>query len=474
MILFPQYQPLSPRLPARKLSAPESIRFPESFRLWIAGRLPCCAPCLVLPTALVLLVALAGCSKLEHKHASETVYVLSKQTFLRDRVAAVSNRVAMVQNGQKLELLERGRRFLKVRTEKGEVGWIEEHAVVNPEVVTGFEQLQKGHQHDPVVATALLRDDGYLHLKPGRDTDRYYLLPEGDKLQLLVRASVPKAIGPQASGSASSYASKPSVASAKARAAARKAEGKTSQLKAASSAANPNPAVPKPPSAPAPTDSGAAEIPSPATLPNGQPVPMEDWWMVRDSEGKVGWVMSRRMDVDVPDEISGYAEGQRMVGAYLLRKVEDPESNFPDKLAPEYVTVLNPYIDGLPYDFSQVRVFTWNLRKHRYETAFRQRNLRGYLPVVVATQTLDKAGPVPTFEFKQGLGDSVTMDPETGATRPSSTETLTYRLDGSLVHRVEPAPPPSAIPAPAHLEATPAAGAKNRRKPFRAKHHHKK
>jgi hypothetical protein len=205
---------------------------------------------------------------------------------------------------------------------------------------------------------------------------------------------------------------------------------------------------------------------------------MEDWWLVRDVQGRVGWVMSRRMDVDVPDEIAGYAEGQKMVGAYLLRKVDDPGSNFPDKQAPEYVTVLNPYQDGLSYDFNQVRVFTWNLKKHRYETAFRQRNLQGYLPVTVATQTLDKAGPIPTFQFKQGIGDSVTIDPETGAARPTSTETLTYRLDGVIVKKVEPAAPSlAAQPAPvAHPSSNAAQGSqtKGKKKPGGVRHHHRK
>jgi hypothetical protein len=198
---------------------------------------------------------------------------------------------------------------------------------------------------------------------------------------------------------------------------------------------------------------------------------MEDWWMVRDSQGKVGWIMSRRMDVDVPDAIAGYAEGQKMVAAYLLRKVDDPESNFPDKQAPEYVTVLNPYQDGLPYDFNQVRVFTWNMKKHRYETAFRQRGLQGYLPVVVGNGSFDKDGPEPTFEFKQGIGDSVTIDPETGATRPTSTETLKYRLEGALVKKVGPGPPPSAQVASTSGGAQ-TSPAKDKKKASR--HHHRK
>jgi hypothetical protein len=133
-----------------------------------------------------------------------------------------------------------------------------------------------------------------------------------------------------------------------------------------------------------------------------------------------------------------------MVAAYLLRKVYDPDSSFADKLAPEYVTVLNPYQDGLAYDFNQVRVFTWNVRKHRYETAFRQRNLQGYLPVVVTAQTERATGPAPTFQIKQGIGDSVTIDPDTGASTPTSTVVSTYVLDDDRVKKVGPELPPSA------------------------------
>ena len=43
-----------------------------------------------------------------------------------------------------------------------------------------------------MVATGVLRDELFAHLSPGRDTDRYFLMPEGDKLQLLERASVRK------------------------------------------------------------------------------------------------------------------------------------------------------------------------------------------------------------------------------------------------------------------------------------------
>jgi hypothetical protein len=433
-------------------------------------------PCPLLSLSLIFFLLPTGCGRMRPQPKNETVYVLQKQTFLRDRVAAVSNRVAAVQNGQKLELLERGRRFLKVKTEKGEIGWIEEHAVVNPQVVAGFEQLRKAHEHDPAVATASLRDDGYLHLKPGRDTDRYYLLPEGMKLLLLLRASVPKSVGPQASGSQSSFAGVPQPQARRKPPARPPAAGKDEreERKAPAILFHPSPPPPPPASVANPqAESPEAEAPAPEA-PAQVPTPMEDWWLVRDSSGKIGWLMSRRFDVDVPDEISGYSAGRRIVAAYLLRKVDDPESNFPDKMAAEYLTVLTPYQDGLPYDFNQIQVFTWNLKRHRYETAFRLRDLQGYLPVVVDRAGEDKTGNSPTFQLTLGVGDAIKIDPDTGAVRPAATETATYVLTGSLVKKVVPAsaaPPPRAVPATAPRVSGQKNATSKSRRPSRLRRH---
>ncbi len=390
----------------------------------------------ILPVLLSLLV-ISGCNRLRPKPPVEYVYVIAKETFLRDRVAAVSNRVANVTNGQRLEVVEKGRRFLKVKTDKGEIGWIEEHGIIDQDTYQQFADLTKQHANDPVIATAVLRDDLYLHVKPGRQTDRFYLLPEGDKLQMLVRASVPKATPPQAAP-----APKPAV----------KADAKAADAKAADKTAS----AAKPPVAP-------------------EPPALEDWWLIRDSQGRVGWMLSRRLDVDVPDTIAGYAEGQRIVGAYQLTTVSDPESKFPNGQAPEYVTVLSPYKDGLPYDFDQVRIFTWNVRKHRYETAYRQRNLQGYLPVKVGTQTFDKIGTVPVFSLKTATDDTIAIDPATGAARPANLTTLTFRLEGVIVRKVEPpsaAPPPPPQPSAANPPAPPSKSQKaGKHHTVRARHH---
>jgi len=141
------------------------------------------------------------------------------------------------------------------------------------------------------------------------------------------------------------------------------------------------------------------------------------------------------MDEDVPDAIAGLAEGQKIVGAYILRKVYDPGAGVPGDQVPEYVALLAPWKDGLPYDFDQLRVFTWNTKKHRYETAYHQRNFAGYLPVTV-TAASPADGETPTFSFRVASGDQIALDPQTGMVKPGETIVETFRMDGVVVHPV--------------------------------------
>ena len=347
---------------------------------------------------LCLLVFSSGCNRFREEH-HDTVYVSARQMFLHDRVAAVSNRVAEVTNGQPLEVLEHGRRFLKVKTQKNEIGWIEERAVIDAKTFQAFDQLGVQHKDDPVVATGVLRDDIYLHLTPGRDAERFYLLAANAKVQLLARASVPKA-APGSGQAAKPQTPKPADA-------------------ATSHAPAPKPAAP-----------AATHIPN---QPAAEAPPREDWWLVRDAQGHAGWLLAGRVDVDVPDEIGVFAEGQRYVGAYVFNKVFDSEATTPDHQVPQYVTVLSPPLAGLPFDFDQVRVYTWSTRKHRYETAFRLHPIQGYLPVRV---TPAASGKAPVFSFQIASGDNRIADPATGITRPASPRTITYEMDDTRARRI--------------------------------------
>jgi hypothetical protein len=381
--------------------------------------------------SLVLTMALSGCSRLRPKPPAQYVYVTAKQTYLRDRVAAVSNRVGTVENGEKLEILEHGRRWLKVKTDKGEQGWIDEKQVATQEIFDQFEQLKQQHLKDPSAASAVTRDDVYLHSKPGRDTDRLYRLVEGEKLKLLERATIPKPLLP-----------------------------------------GQHPVKVTEPPASQPAGANRPQAP-----PEPPPPAMEDWWLVRDSKGDTGWLYSKMMDVDVPDAVGKYAEGQRMVGAYVLTTVNDPDAPQDDKNIPIYVTVLSPNKAGLTYDFDQVRVFTWNIKKHRYETAFREHNIEGYLPVEIslAKDPYGKAPtaitPAPTFSYHVLSDDSpqVVPDPVTGQITPGKTIVKTYRLEGNLVRRLL----PSGTPAPDEAHPEPPSEKKNLKQKEAAKKHHR-
>ena len=363
--------------------------------------------------SICLVLGVMGCSRFRPKPVYPSVYVVAKQTFLRDRVAAVSNRTATVLNGDELKVLEHGRRFLKVQTAKGELGWIDEKAVATQDIFQGFKDLKQEHKDDPTVASAVVRDEVYLHAKPGRDTDRFYLLQEGEKLKMLARATLPKALP----------------------------KGQKAAVVA--------------PVAPGGGKAGKGGAAVEAPLPPA----MEDWWLVRDAKGDTGWIFSRMIDVDAPDALTRYAEGQRIVGAYVLTTVNDPDAEQADKNIPVYVTVLSPYKAGLPYDFDQVRVFTWNVKKHRYETGFREKNIEGYLPVTIKQEkdpygkTPAAAVEAPMFSYRVLSADApvVIPDPVTGAVVPRKTILKTYRLEGNLVRRL--VQPGTQAPMEAHPEA---------------------
>jgi hypothetical protein len=274
------------------------------------------------------------------------------------------------------------------------------------------------HKNDPVVATGVLRDDIYLHLKPGRDTERFYLLPGNAKVQLLVRASVVKAATntytPPKPVVPKPVVTTPPAASAKPVAPAAIPEKTPAK-----------PTVAKQPAAP------DAALPA---LPVPEPPPLEDWWLVRDAQGRSGWLLAKNLDVDVPDEIGLYAEGQRIVGAYVLNKVTDPEATTPNHEVPQFLTVLSPPKSGLPYDFDQVRLFTWSLKRHRYETAFRLHPIQGFLPVKVSMQpTANGSSPVFSFQIANG---NVWIDPATGISKSSSARTIQYMLVDTQVKRI--------------------------------------
>lgn len=284
---------------------------------------------LLLPVA-----ALAACSRGRGKPI-DVVYVSAPQAALRDRVAAVYEKVGMVKNGDRLDVLDRDRRFLKVRTVGGIEGWLEQRYTISQQTYDQLQKLAQDAKNYPAQGTGTARNDTNIHLEPSRDSDHLYQIGLGAKVSILKRATSEK----------------------------------------------------QPTARPPSSSTGNKKEPPKAV--------MEDWWLVRDAQGHSGWVLARMVDLDVPLDIAQYAEGQRIQAFFVLDEVQDG-----DKKIPEYLVLLSEPRDGNPYDYDQVRVFSWNARRHRYETAYRERKLEGFFPVSVTREDFDKEGTLPVFILK--------------------------------------------------------------------------
>jgi hypothetical protein len=327
--------------------------------------------------AVVFLLTFSACNRGRHR-VLEVNYVSAVQATLRDQVATIYNRVGTVKNGERVEVLEHEKRFARVRTASGVEGWIEQRYLVDQQIYEGLQKLTKDNLNDPVQAPGVLRNDTNLHLTPGRETEHLYQLLAGAKVSVLKRGT------------------------------AEKQPGAAIQPKAGGKASGPV---------------------------------LEDWWLVRDAENRVGWVLARMVDIDVPLDIAQYAEGQRFVAFFALNQVQDPGKEGADKNVSQYLCVITEPHDGLPYDYDQIRVFTWNVRKHRYETAYREHALNGVLPVTVTSENFDKEGTLPVFILRV-KGDS------------GNVSERKYKMNTPIVRRVL---------APGEQKETPKPPAKRRR-----------
>ncbi len=133
-------------------------------------------------------------------------------------------------------------------------------------------------------------------------------------------------------------------------------------------------------------DPVAAPAPPPTPPPDPVEVPMDDWNLIRTSDGKVGWVLTRPLSMAIPDEVAQYAEGHRITSYFPLGQVRDGDSVKSNWL---WTTITK---GGQPYEFDSFRVFVWSLKHHRYETAYIERNVAGHYPVCVTN-----AGSTPSF-----------------------------------------------------------------------------
>jgi len=317
--------------------------------------------------ALILLVAGAGCRKASRPAAPSIgeAYVGPVELKLRSEPSPQSSAVASVKHGEQLSIVGRRRRILRVRTTGGIEGWTDERQLLSAEEMAGLRELAARAAAMPSQGKATTFGELNIHTQPARAAPSFLQIKERQHVDVLAHVAVPR----------TELARKPLIppAEKKAKAAPKKPK-KEPKI----------PPVPMPKPPPPPDnwlELSKTELEDEneenETGPAAKPVPTEDWSLVRTQGGPSGWVLTRLLTMAITDEVAQYAEGRRIVSYFSLGAIDDGGEKKHTWL---WTTIGGK---GQPYDFDSFRVFVWGLRKHRYETAYIERNLRGYSPVLL-------------------------------------------------------------------------------------------
>ena len=341
---------------------------------------------MTLPRAAIFLLIgfLVSCSNPHSETRSlGEAYVGPTTLLLRQELTPKSAVSATVKHGDKLEILEYKRRFVKVRTAQGAEGWTDTRQLLTPEQMTGLRRMAESALKFASQGAASVFEPLNMHTEPNRASPSFWQIPDTAKVDVIGHKLAPRTQAQPATVPAATLRS---------RAPRRKSKDKAGQSKIA---APPMPAAPKPPDnwleLSVPREDGSEETPPGAPKVEqkaAEPVPMDDWNLVRTKDGKVGWVLMRALSMAIPDEVAQYAEGHRITSYFALGHLEGGDSDKNDWL---WTTITK----GLePYEFDSFRVFVWSRKHHRYETAYIERKVVGHYPVEV-----DNSGAVPRFSL---------------------------------------------------------------------------
>jgi len=317
------------------------------------------------------------------KVSHEVAYAANRQVIVWNTTAQVREPSATLNFGDSVQILDQFEDQAEVSTAAGVTGWVSKDDLLSADFWKKMQDLDAASSKLPVEARGHTHVLSNLHLEPGRESPRIRQLNKDIPVDLIQRqvATIP--------GLASSAAQAPAAVPAE-------------QLASSDDQAQPDTAS----SAAAPTEAKK-----------------EDWWLVRahlaDKTSVSGWVLGRFIDLDVPPPLPDYASsaGMRIVAWFELNRVGIPAAG----PKPQYLLVGTHGPEGQPCDFMSLRVYTWDVQRERYETAFVESNLCGKLPVKVTP--IGTAGSDLTFAFE---------DWSEGARQER-----VYRMQRTIVRRVK-------------------------------------
>jgi len=285
---------------------------------------------------------------------------------LRQDLAAKSPGVTEVKHGDRLDIIEVRRRLARVRTVNGIEGWVDANLLLSVQQMDELRTLAQDASKLPSQGMATTFEALNMHTEPSRPSPSFHQIPEGGSVEVLIHRATPRvAVRPRAA--------------ALAKAAATPKATKPKESKKGAAYLLPPPAPPPPPSnwekisRPRASDLPDYEAPTPPP-----PPPLDDWDLVRTKDGTAGWVLARMLYMAVPDDVAQYAEGNRITAYLSIGDVQDGDQLKHNWLWTTAASSLKTA------EFDSFRVFVWSKSRHRYETAYIERNVTGFYPVELA------------------------------------------------------------------------------------------
>lgn len=283
--------------------------------------------------------------------------------------AAVTGELAF---GERVELLRRRRNFYFVRNEKGTEGWTHRSGLFNERQVNEVNALARLAADRPAQGEAKVYSALNVHNHPNRVAPSIFQIQEGEQVVVVAHERHPR----------QPYDPGPLLEAAPARQATRRPAEEPED--------NEEILPPAPPPAPEPprlwmqlSGLSPSRIEQLARmgvvdeqLPPNPKASGDLWTLVRNAQGVAGWALNARLSPAIPDRVAQYAEGARITSYFSLGAANR------DATANHWLWTTLSTTD-VAYDFDSFRVFIWNNRLSRYETAFIQRDVEGYLPVEV-------------------------------------------------------------------------------------------
>jgi hypothetical protein len=306
-----------------------------------------------------LAVLLAGCKpRADHSPSMGVAYAGPATMALRQDLSPTSPPAVTVHHGDRLEIVQQRRRFVKVRTAKDQEGWIEDRLLLTPDEFARLKRFNQQALTMPSQGLATTYDVLNIHTEPSRYSPSFIQVKQGEKFDVIAHEAAPRKAPPR---KALIVPARKPVASKK--------PAKEPKI--------PPPATPPPPKPPEDWLAlSKTNLPDESVKQVKEAEPMEDWSLIRTSAGQSGWVLTRRVFMAIPDEVAQYAEGRRITSYFPLGEIRDG-----DQVKKIWLwTTIEQAMQ--PFDYDSYRVFVWSLRHHRYETAYIQRRVRGYFPVL--------------------------------------------------------------------------------------------